>query len=78
MAYDPDKDECVGTVGDVEVGDMTLRVSLWSYGGGPTKVGVTRVFSKKNGNEGVRPIGRMTKEELEAVAPLLQDALDQM
>lgn len=78
MAYDPDKDECVGEVGDAEVGDTTLRVSLWSYGGGPTKVGVIRVFTKKSGAEGTRPIGRMTKDELEAVMPLLQDALDQM
>ena len=78
MAYNPDKDECVGHVGEEEVGEGVLRVSLWSYGGGPTKVGIVRVFAKRDGSEGVRAVGRMTKEELEAVIPLLQDALDQM
>ncbi len=78
MAYDPDKDECVAEIGETDVKDTLIRVSLWSYGGGPTKVGVIRVFTKKNGSEGTRPIGRMTKDELEAVMPLLHNALDQM
>lgn len=78
MTYNRDKDECVAEIGEVDTNNGVIRVALWSYAGGDTKLGLARTFTKGDGTEGIRAIGRMTKEELEGVLPLLEKALAEM
>ncbi len=76
MAYNQDRDKCIAEVGTIEVAGGSIKVGLWSYAGGPKKIGMTRTFLKRDGSEGTGAIGRVTKEEMEQLLPLLQKALD--
>ena len=79
MAYDLDKDKCIAEVGEFESKQgSVVRVGIWSYAGGTPKVGLTRGHISRSGRERIGPIGRLTKEELERVLPLLQSALEQL
>ena len=69
--YDSSLDKVVSIVGETEGG---IRVSIHSYDGGPEKVGLVRVRTKKDGTEAYGRIGRMTMEELQEVIPLLHVA----
>ena len=57
-----------------------LTVGVYSYNGGARKVQITREIKGDRAADrpGFTKLGRMTKEELEGVLPLLQEALPQM
>lgn len=75
--FDPDKDKCVKALGVID-GDVGkgIEVKLMSYDGGEIKLALTRFYTKKNGDKGYSPIGRMTLDEVAELKKLLEP-LDQ-
>ena len=55
-----------------------LVVSVFSYNNGPKKIQISRESANAEGEFRFGKLGRMTKEELEAVLPFLQEALGKM
>jgi hypothetical protein len=64
----------------VEVGDMKLAVGVYAYNEGQPKLQIRR--SRKNPESeygwSFAKLGRLTKDELEAILPHLEIALDMM
>ena len=55
-----------------------LVVSVFSYNNGPKKIQISRESANAEGEFRFGKLGRMTKEELEAVLPFLQEAIGKM
>lgn len=53
-----------------------LTVGVYSYNNGPKKVQISRELVNADGQPSFAKLGRLTKEELEAVLPLLQEAIN--
>ena len=71
MAYDISRDQ---TVKEMSLGvgqNSTIRVGLYKYGDGETKVGMNRVGLRRDGTPSYGAIGRMTLVELRIVVPAL-------
>jgi hypothetical protein len=73
MPYDSSKDECIKIIG-VTSGVNEIEVGLWSYNKGKPKVSMLRKGIKRSGEPWTSSIGRISKEELEALLPLLHEA----
>jgi len=77
MPYDSSLDEQVFTKAwESEASRVT--VSVYSYNKGPKKIQITRENRDSEGNFRFTRLGRMSKEELEGVLPLIQEALAAM
>jgi len=77
MAYDKNLDEQV--FARAWQGDGSkLTVGVYSYNHGQKKVQISRELTGEEGKPAFAKLGRLTKEELEAVLPLLQEALTVM
>ena len=77
MPYDNSLDESIFSKStESETGNII--VSVYSYNGGQKKVQITRENRDKQGNLRFAKLGRMNKEELESILPLIQEALGQM
>ncbi|MFH1552658.1 MAG: hypothetical protein ABID83_03355 [Candidatus Omnitrophota bacterium] len=74
MPYDSSLDECLFSK-SWEADDGRLTVSIYSYNHGTKKVQITREGRNAQGELRFAKLGRMTKEETEAVLPLIQEAL---
>lgn len=61
-----------------ETDDARLVVSVFSYNGGAKKVQISRENRDAEGEYRFAKLGRLTKDELEAVLPLLQEAMSHM
>ena len=55
-----------------------LIVGVYSYNNGPRKVQITRELTNTEGKPGFAKLGRLTKDELQGILPLLQEALAQL
>jgi pilus assembly protein TadC len=77
MPYDSSLDEKI-FADSWESESTRINVSVFSYNKGPKKVQVTRENKDATGNFRFTKLGRMSKEELEAILPLLQQALAAM
>ena len=56
-----------------------LTVGVYSYNKGPKKLQISReLVDPEAGRPSFAKLGRLTKEELEGILPLLQDAITQM
>lgn len=55
-----------------------LTVSIYSYNQGAKKLQINRERKNKDGELKFAKLGRLTKEEMEAILPLIQDALAEM
>lgn len=77
MAYERDLDERLFSKSR-ESGPQRLTVSVHSYNKGPKKLQITRENKGPQGDFRFAKLGRMTKEETEAVLPLIQEALSRM
>ena len=55
-----------------------LTVGVFSYNGGEKKLQITRENRNQNNEWSFAKAGRMTKEEVEAVLPLMEKALEEM
>lgn len=77
MAYDRSLDEEL--FAKSWEGDGTkLTVGVYSYNQGPRKVQIRREVIGEGGTPGFAKLGRLTKDELQAILPLLQEALGAM
>ena len=77
MPYDSSLDESVFSK-SVESETGNIIISVYSYNGGQKKVQITRENRDKQGNLRFAKLGRMNKEELESILPIIQEALGQM
>jgi predicted transcriptional regulator len=58
--------------------DGKISVSIHSYNNGPKKLQIVRENRDQEGSLRFAKLGRMTKEEVQAVLPLVQEALANM
>jgi hypothetical protein len=77
MPYDSNLDECLFTK-SWETDSDRLSVSIYSYNQGTKKVQLNRERKNKDGELKFAKLGRLTREEMEAILPLIQEALTQM
>ncbi|MBW2992417.1 hypothetical protein KY345_04335 [Candidatus Woesearchaeota archaeon] len=78
MPFDPNLDQKLWSeTADFEATRIT--VSIMSYNEGEKKIQISREnFNQTRNDYSFAKLGRMTKEEAEAVVPLLQKALENM
>ncbi len=77
MAYDSSLDQQLFAK-SWEGHGTTITVGVYSYNRGPKKVQISRELIAEEGKGGFAKLGRLTKEELEGILPLLQEALAKM
>ena len=77
MPYDSSLDECLFSK-CYETESDRLSVGVHSYNNGVKKLQISRERNDKQGDFKFAKVGRMTKEELESLLPLLQEALKHM
>ena len=77
MPYDNALDEQVFTE-TKEVGGSRIIVSVFSYNKGQKKLQLSRENNISEGEWRFVKLGRLSKEELEAVLPLMQKAMEVM
>lgn len=74
MAYDASLDEeLFAKAWESDAG--RLVVGVYSYNGGPRKVQIKRELKEEADRPSFAKLGRLTKEELQGILPLLQEAL---
>ena len=74
MPYDSSLDESLFSK-SWETESERLTVSVYSYNKGTKKLQISRESKDREGNFRFAKMGRMTKEEIQAILPLLQEAL---
>ena len=77
MPYDASLDKSVFSKSH-ENDDGRITVSVFSYNNGPKKIQIVRENRDPEGAFRFAKLGRMTKEEAQAVLPLIQEALSSM
>ena len=77
MPYGSSLDECLFTK-SCESDTDRLTVSVWSYNKGTSKLQITRENKNSQGDLRYTKLGRMTKDEVEAILPLIQEAMGSM
>ena len=77
MPYDNSLDERLFSK-QYETESDRLSVSVYSYNKGTKKLQISRERSDSQGDFKFAKLGRMTKEELGALLPLLQEALNHL
>lgn len=55
-----------------------IVVSVHSYNNGPKKIQITREIKDRDGKATFAKLGRLSKEELQGILPLIQEALKEM
>lgn len=74
MPYNINFDECLFTKSWQNSTDR-ITVSIYSYNKGAKKLQITRETINKEGELRFAKLGRMTKEEIIAILPLIQEAI---
>ncbi|MDP8233241.1 MAG: hypothetical protein P9M06_00335 [Candidatus Saelkia tenebricola] len=75
--YDPTLDESLfSAVWETDVERLT--VSVYSYNKGTKKLQISRESQGPSGELRFAKLGRITKEEVEGILPLMQEALSHM
>ena len=77
MPYDSSLDEQLFTK-SWESEETKLSVSVYSYNKGVKKVQISRENFNAEGEPRFAKLGRVTKEELEAILPFLQEATNHL
>lgn len=77
MAYDSSLDQQL-FVKEFEGDKSKISVSVYSYNNGPKKIQISRSVKDERDTYSFAKLGRMTKEEVEAVLPLLKEAMAAM
>lgn len=77
MPYDQKLDKCVFQKVWENEGDR-LTVSLFSYNNGAKKLQISRENKDAHGEFRFGKLGRLRKDELEAILPFMQEALKNM
>jgi hypothetical protein len=77
MPYDPNLD--VNKYSEsVELEGTKITVGIFSYNDGESKLQISRERINSEGGATFAKLGRMTKEEVEKVVPLIQKAFEKM
>jgi predicted transcriptional regulator len=74
MPYDQSLDKQLFTKA-FETDAGKIIVSVYSYNGGAKKMQMSRETTDKEGKPTFAKLGRMTKEEVEGVLPIIQEAM---
>lgn len=77
MPYEPELDKKLFNE-EVEFESTKITVSVHSYNEGMPKLQISRENPNAEGEYRFAKLGRMTKEEVEKVLPLIQKALESM
>lgn len=77
MPYNSDLDECMFSK-SYETEAERLSVGVYSYNKGAKKLQISRESKGNQGDFKFAKLGRMTKQELMSLLPLLQEALNHM
>jgi len=77
MPYDASLDECLFRK-EWESDSDRLSVSIFSYNQGAKKIQLSRENRNAQGEFRFAKLGRLTKEEAEAIVPLVQEAIKEM
>ncbi|RJP29635.1 MAG: hypothetical protein C4533_01195 [Candidatus Omnitrophota bacterium] len=77
MPYDTSLDEQLFQK-EWESENTKIVISVHSYNKGAKKLQVTREVKDKEGNFIYAKLGRMSKEEVEGIMPLIEEALKKM
>jgi hypothetical protein len=77
MPYDATLDKEIFSK-SVEVEDGRLSVKIMSYNDGPQKLQISRERQSKEGTLKFAKLGRLSKEEVESILPLIKEAQEQM
>ncbi len=77
MAYDSSLDQQL-FVKELEGEKSKIIISVYSYNNGPRKLQLSRSVKDEKGSFSFAKLGRLTKEELQAILPLMQEALAAM
>ena len=77
MPYDRSLDEELFSK-EWEHDEGKIIVSIHSYNNGPKKLQLTRMVKDMQGNFTVAKLGRLTKEEIEGILPLIQESIQSM
>lgn len=77
MPYDSELDKSLFSK-SYESAEQRLTVSVYSYNQGPKKLQISRQNKDEQGDFKFFKLGRMTKEEIESLLPLLKEALSYM
>ena len=77
MAYDSSLDQQV-FVKEFAGEKGKLSVSVYSYNNGPKKLQISRENKDSEGNNRFAKMGRLTKEEVQGILPLLQEAVKEL
>ena len=62
----------------LEIGKTRITVSVWSYNGAPNKIQISRENMLEGDQWGFTKLGRMNKDEVEAVIPIIIRAVEVM
>jgi hypothetical protein len=77
MPYDPSLDDQIfSKTYDQE--NTKLVVSIYAYNNGPKKLQITRENKDTHGNFRFTKLGRVSKEEITAILPLINEAIKSM
>lgn len=77
MPYDSSLDQQLFSKAfETETGRVV--VSVYSYNNGPKKLQITREIKNREGELSFAKLGRLTKEELDGILPLIQEARNAM
>ncbi|MDR4503883.1 MAG: hypothetical protein MRK01_03705 [Candidatus Scalindua sp.] len=77
MAYDRELDECLFSKYEEKESER-LIVGIYSYNKGMKKLQLSRENKDNQGNFKFAKLGRLTREEVELLIPLLQEAAKHM
>ncbi len=77
MPYEKELDECLFAK-SWENDNEKLTASIFSYNKGTKKLQLTRENKNNQGGFRFAKLGRLTKEEITALLPLIQEACEQM
>lgn len=77
MPYDPTLDKAIWKETRT-LGEDQLTVGVFSYNGGEKKLQIQRQAKTPQDEWGFAKLGRLTRQELDAILPLLQTALSHM
>ena len=77
MAYDSSLDQQVFAKTWNGQGSR-LIVGVYSYNNGPKKLQISRELLSDDGKPSFAKLGRLTKDELQGILPLIQEALSAM
>jgi len=77
MAFDPNADKCLWKE-SIDFERTKITVSVMSYNEGVPKLQISREMKNAEGQLKFAKLGRMLKEEVEAVLPLMEKAKEHL